>query len=452
MKRLIAIAAAIVMMAPMMLRAQDNMVVDQVVGVVGKHIVKLSDIENAYLQIRVKKGYDKPFENRCELLEGMLINKLLIHKGEMDSIEVSDEEVEQQVDYYLKAMERQYGGKAEMKKATGYSYDEFHDLYFNLLRDRIMSQRAEGRLTENVKVTPTEVAQYFNNIPNDSLPEMPEQYELAEISIAPAVTEAERDAAKEQLARLRERVLKGEKFAMLATLYSQDPGSAKKGGELGFMNRDELVPEFEAAAFALKPGEVSAIVETQFGFHIIQLIERRGNLINARHILITPKVTSEDRLRTRMLLDSVANQIRLGNMTFAQAAEKYSDGATKGQAGVVFNPYTNNNRFTKEQATEIYPGIGFSGMNAGDISNATQMTTDENKEVFRLMQLTKKIPAHKANLTDDYDIIYNAALSDAKQNKILEWSAKMIKNTYIRIAPEFQQCSFKLPWVKVSDK
>lgn len=433
---------------PASLRAQDPVVVDQVVGVVGKHIVKLSDIENSYIPIRMKKGYDRPFENRCEILEELMINKLLVHKGEMDSVEVSDRDVESQVQYVLDILERQYGGREGIKKATDHTYDELHDLYFVMYRDRIMAQKVQYKLTEHVKVTPSEVVEYFNNIPVDSLPQVPEQYELAEITLHPVVTQVERDAAHDQLARLRERIINGEKFSMLATLYSQDPESAKKGGELGFFTRGVMVPEVEAAAFALKPGEVSPIVESVFGFHIVQLIERRGNLVNARHILITPKVSSEAMLTTRMKLDSIANQIRLGNITFAEAADKYSDGPTKHQHGVVYNPYTNNTRFTKDVATEVYPGISFSAMNAGDVSNATEMVTDENKRVYRLMQLTKKVPAHTANLTDDYDNIFNAALSEAKNKKLMEWSAKMIKNTYVRISPEFRGCNFKLPWVK----
>lgn len=452
MKKTLILAALIMLALPWSAMAQDHVVVDQVVGVVGKHIVKLSDVENSYIPIRMKKGYEKPFENRCEILESLLVNKLLVHKGELDSIEVTDDDVNQQVNYVMNMLERQYGGKEGIKQATDHNYDELHDLYFNMFRDKLMAQKAEYKLTEYVKVTPSELVEYYNNIPKDSLPQIPEQYELAEITLHPVVTEVERDLAREQLSRLRERILNGEKFSMLATLYSQDPGSAKKGGETGFFGRDYMVAEFEAAAFALKPGEVSPIIETQFGFHIMQLIERRGNTVNVRHILISPKVSSEDMLRARMKLDSIANQIRLGNLTFAQAAEKYSDGATRMQNGTVYNPYNGNNRFTKEEAAELYPGIGFTAMNAGDISNATEMVTDENKTVYRLMQLTKKTPAHQANLTDDYDIIFNAALSEARHKKVMEWSAKMIKNTYVRICPEFRDCNFELPWVQYSDQ
>ena len=289
---------------PLMLSAQTQprQVVDGIVAVVGQTIIKNSDIEQAYAQVRLRQGLDNAYAERCQLLESMLISKLLVHKGIVDSVEVSDDQVEEQVQYYLKAAVRQAGGKDKLREVYQYSYDELHDQYFDLLRDRILSQRVEHQLTESVKVTPAEVTEFFSKISQDSLPTIPTQYEVSEIVIEPTIGEDERDRVRGELAELRERILKGEKFSMLAKLYSQDPGSASKGGELGFFGRGDMVKEFEAAAFALKPGEVSPIVETQYGFHILQLIERRGNTINVRHILLQPKTSSEDLLRARINL------------------------------------------------------------------------------------------------------------------------------------------------------
>lgn len=430
------------------LQAQQEVAIDQVVGVVGKNIIKLSDVEHAYNMIRVQKGYVNPHENRCNLLESMLINKLLIHKGEMDSVEVTDEQVEQTVSYYMKMALQQYGSKEGIYNTTGYTYEEMHDIYTKQIRNQMISQKVEMKLTENVKITPAEVREYHNQQNLDSLPEVPEHFEIAEITLKPVISEEERDRVRTELAGLRERVLNGERFAMLATLYSQDPGSSKKGGELGFFSRGDMVGEFEAAAFALKPGEVSPIVETPYGFHIIQLIERRGNSINARHILLIPKVSNSDMVKARVQLDSIATEIQMGNITFEEAAKKYSCGPGRNQGGIATNPNTGSNRFSKEEFEMYYPGIGISAMNEGDISTATAMKDDEEKDIYRLVKLTRKIPAHKANLTDDYDLFFNAAQQNAKQNKILEWSEKMIKNTYIRIAPEFQDCNFKLNWLK----
>lgn len=425
----------------------NKQVVDGIVAVVGQTIIKASDIEQAYAQVRLRQGLSNGFEERCNLLESMLINKLLIHKGMVDSVEVSDDEVEQQVQYYLQMAVQQAGGKDKLRNTFQASYDELHDQYFDILRDRILGQKVEYQITENVKVTPAEVSEYFASFHPDSLPDIPAQYEVSEIVVKPSISEDERERVRTELAELRERIIKGEKFSMLAKLYSQDPGSAAKGGELGFFGRGVMVSEFETAAFALKPGEVSPIIETQFGFHILQLIERRGNTVNVRHILIQPKTSSEDLLRARVLLDSVANEIRQGHITFEDAARQYSDGASKNQGGAVSNPSTGGYRFEKEAFSHLYPGVGVMAMEEGEVSNATAIMTTDNKNAYCLIKLNKKIEAHRANLVDDYDRIYNAALQDAQTKKVVSWANRMVRNTYVRISDEYKDCpGFKVNW------
>ena len=446
MKKLMILLAVMAMGATRC--AQERQVVDGIVAVVGKNIIRHSDIEQAYTQIRLHQGVQNAHEERCKLLESMLVNKMLLHKGMIDSVEVSDDQVEEQVQYYLQAAVRQAGSKEKLREMFNYSYDELHDQYFDIIRDRTLSQKVEYQLTENIKVTPAEVAEYIATYDADSLPEIPTQYEVSEIVITPAVNEAERERVRDELNELRERILKGEKFSMLAKLYSQDPGSASKGGELGFFGRGTMVSEFEAAAFALKPGEVSPVVETQYGYHIIQLIERRGNNINVRHILLQPKISSTDLLQARVTLDSLAQEIRQGNISFEDAARKYSDGASKNQGGVVSNPVQGSPRFDKESFNQLYPGIGIVAMEEGEISNATSITTEDNKSAYCLIKLNKKIPAHKINLTDDYDRIYNAALQNAQSKKIYEWCSRMVRTTYVRIDDEYKDCDcFKVKWL-----
>ena len=376
----------IALFASVAVMAQERQVVDGVVAVVGKSIIRHSDIEQAFSQVRLHQGMQNAREERCKILENMLINKLLIHKGTIDSVEVSDDRVEEEVQRYLSAAVMQAGGKDKLREVFHYSYDELHDQYFDLLHDHMLSQQVEYQLTENVSVTPAEVAEYFATFNVDSLPEIPTQYEVAEIVIEPSVSEAERDRIRYELGELRERIVKGENFSMLAKLYSQDPGSASKGGELGFFDRGRMVSEFETAAFALKPGEVSPIVETQYGFHILQLIERRGNTINVRHILMQPKTSSEDLLKARITLDSLAQEIRQGNVSFADAARKFSDGVSKQQGGTVSNPATGGSLFDKETFNQLYPGIGIVAMEEGEVSNATAITTSENKNAYCLGQ------------------------------------------------------------------
>ncbi len=422
--------------------AQDGTLVDGVAAVVGRNIIKYSDVDRSYAQMRIKQGVENEMVNRCAILENLVLAQLMVHKGEVDSVEVSDDEVKQYVDYYIKNDLRQYGSKEALREATGFSYDELKEQYERMIRNNLLSRRVEYQLTENVKITPAEVTDFFQSLPADSLPMMPERYELSEIVIEPAISEAERDRVRAELAALRERVLKGEKFSMLATLYSQDPGSAKQGGELGFFSRGDMVGEFEAAAFALKPGEVSPIVETQFGFHIIQLVERRGNMLNARHILLVPRVSSDDLLRARMKLDSIATEIRAGNITFEDAARQYSTAANAKQGGVATNPADGSARLDKAAIDEVYYNVGIQGMDEGRISIAVPAKTDENRDAYRIVRLNKKYPAHKANLTDDYDNIYNAALAAAKHRHLKKWAQKQMQNTYIRLADEYRDCVF----------
>ena len=445
MKKLILITATL--LAGLTATAQDRQIVDGIVAVVGQTIIKNSDVEQAYAQIRLRKGMENAKIERCALLENMLISKLLVHKGMVDSVEVKNEQVEEQVEYYLDMAVAQAGGKEKLRNLFHASYDELHDQYFDILYERMLSQKVEYDLTGNIKVTPAEVTEYFAKYTADSLPEIPTQYEVSEIVIEPTISEAERERVRSELAELRERILKGDNFAMLARLYSQDPGSASKGGELGFFGRDKMVSEFEAAAFALKPGEVSPIVETQFGFHIIQLIERRGNTVNARHILMQPKTSPDDLLHARVTLDSLAQEIRQGHTTFEEVARKYSNGVSREQGGAVTNPSTGNSRFDKETFSQLYPGISIAAMDEGEISNATPITTTENKSAYCIVKVTKRIAAHKANLTDDYDRISNAALEAAKNQKIVDWCNRMVKTTYVRIADDYKDCpNFKVNW------
>ncbi len=426
--------------------AQDEPIVDKVVAVVGKNIVKLSEVENSFVALRVRQGYDNAFSNRCMILENLLISKLMIHKGEVDSTEVGDDDVANNVERYLQAYESQYGSREAIRQATGYTWDEMKELLTKMVHDRMLVDRVQSELTGNVKITPYEVNEYFKSIPEDSIPMIEETWEVAEIVRKPDINEAERDRVKLELNKMRERVLKGDQFSMLATLYSEDGGSAKKGGELGFHGRGYWVSEFEAAAFALKPGEVSPVIETQFGFHIIQLIERRGNMINCRHILMSPKVSSDDMLRNRVLLDSIAREIRLGHITFVDAARKYSDNANKIEGGIVTHPSSGGTRFTKEELKQLYPNMNFTQMDAGEISNALPMKTDDNKDAYRIVTVLRRHTEHKANLRDDYDRIFAAALEQAKERKILEWAQKSIKNTYVRIDDDFKACDFRLKW------
>lgn len=442
-----AIAILLVIISMNISAQNKGTIADEVVAVVGKNIVKLSDIESNYAQIRIQRGYENPFENRCQILESLLLSKLLLHKGEVDSVEVTEQMISQELEWRLKALVHNYGSKENLLKQTGKTYEEVKEYYTKLITENSKTQMVEDGITSNVKITPYEVQEFYKSIPADSIPMMDEEYELSEIVLEPTINDAEKERLKLQLNTLRERILKGENFAMLATMYSEDPGSAVKGGELGFFGRGDMVSEFEAAAFVLKPGEVSPVIETKFGFHIIQLIERRGNTINARHILLCPKVSTEDLIASQKKMDSIVSLINGGEISFEDAARRYSASATKSLGGVVSNSYLGN-RFTKEILAQSYPELNVESMKVGDISPIKMVKNESNQNIFRVMKLNKKVEAHKANLTDDYDKIYNIALQKAKNDKILDWANKMIKNTYIKLNDDYKNCEFKLNWLK----
>ena len=273
----------------------NGVVVDKVIAIVGQNMIKQSELEGALLQQKMnsKLIIEDEFATKCDLLEGMLINKLMLHQAEVDSIEVTDDEVNREMDNRIRYMISAYGSQENLERQMRKSLSEIKDYFKDVIRDNIMISQIEQKLTGTLSVTPQEVVDFYNSIPKDSLPTIEQEYEFSQIVKIPQISEEEKESVKARLNDYRERILKGTKFSTIATLYSEDPASAKKGGELGFFSRGDMVGEFENAAFALQDGEISPIIETKYGFHIIQMIERRGNQVNCRHILLQPKVTSQ---------------------------------------------------------------------------------------------------------------------------------------------------------------
>lgn len=333
-----------------------------------------------------------------------------------------------------------------MKKSVA----EIRELYTDLIRENIMISQTEQKLTGNISVTPQDVADFYNSIPKDSLPIVEEEYMFSQIVKLPKITDEEKEAVKERLNGYRDRILKGSKFSTLATLYSEDPGSSKKGGELGFFSRGDMVSEFENAAFALQDGEISPVIETQYGFHIIQMIERRGNQINCRHILLQPKVSDQQMMQAKAELDSIKQMIEQGKISFEDAVIEFSDDDSKINQGLIINPYNAGASFTKDAINETIGNlekIDFAAMKEGEITNPV-LFKSEAANAYRLIKVVKKTPSHKVNLTDDYGKVQESALSDKKLEIIKQWAEKRIAKTYIKIAPDYQNCDFKLNWLK----
>lgn len=428
--------------------AQTN-VLDKVVAVVGKNMIKLSELETSYLQQKQKVGIiDDSHNSKCEILEGLLVNKLMLHQANIDSISVTEEEVNREMDYNLRQTIQRYGSKENLERQMNKTLGEIKEYYKDITKENILIRRIQGNLTEKIKITPKEVSDFFNNIPKDSLPTVEQEYEFAQIVKIPIISSEEKELIKDRLSGYRERILKGDKFSTLAALYSEDPASSKKGGELTF-SRGDMVSEFESVAFSLRDGEISPVFETKYGFHILQLIERKGDQVKCRHILIQPTVSNTELMKAKTILDSINLLIKDNKISFEDAIKTFSDDASKLTGGVIINPYTANARFSKENINDIMgnvEAVNFEKYNKGDITEPILFKA-ESGNAYRLIKITTKSKAHKVNLIDDYDKIYNSALESAKTNAILEWANKRASKTYIKIDDEYKDCDYKINWI-----
>ena len=430
----------------------NGVVVDKVIAIVGQNMIKQSELEGALLQQKMnsKLIIEDEFATKCDLLEGMLINKLMLHQAEVDSIEVTDDEVNREMDNRIRYMISAYGSQENLERQMRKSLSEIKDYFKDVIRDNIMISQIEQKLTGTLSVTPQEVVDFYNSIPKDSLPTIEQEYEFSQIVKIPQISEEEKESVKARLNDYRERILKGTKFSTIATLYSEDPASAKKGGELGFFSRGDMVGEFENAAFALQDGEISPIIETKYGFHIIQMIERRGNQVNCRHILLQPKVTSQQLGEAYKELEEIKEKIDKGEITFEEAIVKYSDDPSKVNQGLVINPYNASAIFTKDAINETMfnvEKVDFNAMKQGEITKPVKFKT-ELSEAYRLIKVNRKTDAHKVDLTLDYDKVQASALDNKKTEIIKEWANKRLKKTYVKIDADYQSCDFKLNWTK----
>lgn len=423
-------------------------VVDQIIGVVGKNIILESDIENQRLQLQ-SQGYYSSGDIKCEVFEDMLFQKLLLNQAAIDSIEVSESEVKSELDRRIQYFIAQIGSQKKLEEFYGKSLLEIKDEFSKVIKEQLLTQRMRQEITKDLKVTPSEVRSFFKKLSKDSLPYIKSEVEIQQICNYPKVEEIEILRVKEQLRNFKKRINNGKNFATLAVLYSEDPGSAKKGGELGFVGRGDLVPEFAAVAFNLKEGEVSKIVKTDYGFHIIQLIERKGERINVRHILIKPKISAEKKLCAKEFLDSVKNLINIDTVSFKDAVLKYSDDKeTIYNAGIVVNPQTNASSFELEQ---LEPDVSYAikNLKVGDISAPFESVDNNAKTVYKIVRLKSKTNAHKANMSDDYQKIQDAALEEKKQDFIGSWIEKKQKTTFIKVDDSYKNCKFNHKgWVK----
>ena len=429
--------------------AQDN-IIDEVVWVVGDEAILKSDIEQARLQAQYQ-GIKFSKDPYCVIPEQMAVQKLFLHQAEIDSIEVADTDVLSMVDKRINYYVQQVGSKEKFEEYMNMTSTQIREKWREEVRNEMIADKMKQEIVGDIKVTPAQVRRYFNQLPPDSIPYIPTQVEVQIITQQPKIPQAEIDRVKARLRDFTERITSGEtQFSTLARLYSEDPGTARQGGEMDFMGRGQLVPEFAAVAFNLTdPKKVSKVVETEYGFHIIQLIEKRGDRIKVRHILLKPQVSEEDLNASVAHLDSIANDIRTGKFTFESAALYLSDDKnSKNNNGLMPNSATGTSRFEMGQLPQEI-AVVVDKMNIGEISEAFTMIDAQNgKEKCAIVKLKTRIPGHKATITDDYQRLKAVVLEKLQNEKIQKWIAEKQKTTYIRINEMWKNCDFEYPgWI-----
>ena len=421
--------------------------IDKIVAVIGDEVVLQSEIETQYLQY-LSQGYTDKNAVKCQITEDILYQRLLVHQAKIDSIDVSEDEVNKELERRLSTFISELGSKVALEEYFGKSINdiksEFHDLIYN----QILSQRMQSNITSSVNITPKEVKSFYQELENaENLPIIPTKFQISQIVKVPEINSNEKSRIRKKLISFRERINNGEDFKVLATLYSDDTESAKNGGELGFVNRGDLVPEFESAAFSLKGNEISEVIETKFGYHIIQLIDKRGESINVRHILMKPKISSVSLLEAKNQLEKVESLINDGILNFEDASKSHSDDVSKNNGGLLINPQTGSSLFTIDQ---LSPSIRYvvEKMNEGDMSSISQYIMSDGMKAYRIIKINRKIDEHKANLVDDFTQINDVALNTKKQNKISKWIEQKISNTYIRLTEDIADCETLKKWKK----
>lgn len=432
------------LLSPCVLSAQEENLIDGVVWVVGESAILRSDVETRrqeaqYYGERIKGD---PY---CVIPEQIAIQKLFLHQAEIDSITVNDGQIETQVNAQISMYIREIGSREKLEQYFRRPLNEIKDDLRTNMKDQSLVQQVQQSLVENIKITPADVRKFYNNTNPDSLPIVPAQVEVQIITIEPPIPADVIEATKERLRGFADRVNSGDAdFSMLARLYSDDAESAKRGGELGFIGKGALVPEFANAAFSLsEPGKISRVVETEFGFHIIQLIERRDDRINCRHILLRPRVTEDVKNKALACLDSIANDIRMGKLPFEAAAGMISsDKDTRMNGGMMTNQNTASSKFEYQELPSEIAKVVYT-MKPGEISNPFTMYSEKlGREVFAIVKLGSKKDNHKANLNDDFQILKSLCESTLKQKAIEDWLKKKIKETYIYISPEWRNCEY----------
>ena len=447
---------AVCLMAGSALSAQQTSA-DKVIAVVGDNIILQSEIDVQYYQQQQNQqqqnipGAVLPPDTKCRILDGLLLDKMFLAQANLDSLTVSQEEIEGELDRRVKYFMSVFGSKEKMEAYYGKSVAEMKEDFTDDIKNQLLSDKMKGKVFSGMKVSPQEVAEFFAKIPKDSIPYFNSELEIGQVVMLPKITEEEKDVARKKLEKIRKDIEGGADFSLQAILYSEDPGSASSGGDLGIIERGELVPEFEGVAFKLDPHKMSDIVETPFGFHLILLDERKGNKLKLRHILIKPKSSLADLAIVKNKIDSVQRQLSVDSMSFREAVSQYSDDENlKLNGGLMVNPKTQGTFFEKSEVdgTLIFT---LDRLKVGQYSEVLPFTnidkTQEKKEGYRIIYLKSETKPHKADPKTDYSKIQAAAKQKKQQDELAKWIGLNKGHVFIKIDKQYYSCEAIKKWI-----
>tara|TARA_B100000963_G_scaffold235615_1_gene205924 strand:+ start:3663 stop:5021 length:1359 start_codon:yes stop_codon:yes gene_type:complete len=413
---------------------QAQQIVEGVVAVVGDKAIFKSEIEQQYLQLKKIENQSKNI--KCDILNDLIFQKLLSHHAELDSLEVTDDEVNDAINQRIEYFISQIGSEKKMEQYFDKSISQIKDEFQSIFREQRLSQKMENKITSNLNVTPQDVLKFYNKIHKDSLPIFAEEIYLSQLVVFPKIDKLERDRIISKLNILKQRINNGEDFSFLASLYSDDTGSSKNGGDLGFVRKGVLVPEFESVAFRLQDEELSDIIETKFGFHLIQMISRRGQEFNVRHILLKPNISPKSIENAKVKLDSIVNLMLLDSVSFDQLAIKYSEDDSRNNGGRIVNKQTGSSSFVLDEL-EFSISSTINGLKENEYSKPTIFTSDDGRKACRVIYIDRIIEEHKANLKEDYDRIQSVALQEKKVRVLNNWKKDKLNETYIDIKVDY---------------
>lgn len=446
-KRLSSILVVLLVLVGPLKAQPQPLLIDRVVAVVGREMILHSELVVKLEQTRQQGGPATGPAETCGMLEDLLYEKLLIEQGNLDSVVVEEEQVEQELERRIQYFARQLGGLEQLEKFYGKTVAEIKSDFRPQVHDQLLVQSMQQKVTGTIRITPRDVKRFYERIPADSVPFINMEVEYAQIVSIPKPNEEEDRRVRRKMEEFRESVVKGEKeFCTVAILYSEDPGSASKCGELGLVPTGAMVPEFDAVAMSLKEGEVSQVFKTTYGWHFMQLIERRGEQYNARHVLMRPQVSGGDMQHSRSLLDSLAREIRAERLTFSKAAMDFSDDEeSKGTNGVLIEPNSNSARWDVSMLDQQTAFV-LDKLQPGEVSEPQLVVMPDGSKSYRILQLILRTEPHRANLKDDYRLIQQACEGKMRSQAIDAWVGERLEGTYVRVAEEYGNCSFMHKW------